>query len=573
MLYFVLVWVVLLGTSYAIGSGFARYSQLSFMRFGDRVFLQVWVGLVLLAVLFLTIALALPLSLSLGLSICLIISTLIILTSAQVREEILAIKTFLQHHFFLTSVMLLVSTGAIVFVTQPVQWIESEFYHYQASRWLLEEGAVKGLVLLLKNLGIVSSWFAFIAPWNGNIINFRAGAVVNGFIIFIAVIHLIFTLYRIRCNHAKSSDWFISFFCFLLLAYTLISQEFQLIIVSLSPDLPIVFLIGIFSWSLLILSERETVHQESFAIFPSTSIPLIVALGAVAIKLSAFPLFAIALLYYFWHNRQHLSSLLVGGTITVLLLAPVMAVGYQTSGCLFYPASALCFNVPWALPLAETQAFEGETTSLERWYGTPPSDQIAFIWLFKQWFNNRPLNRLMTYLIVLSFGGAAITLKMNRFKVNLTQIWVILVGISGIVFTLAFGALIRFALGYLLVLPSVTLLTLFQPYGNKISQIGENLGVNFNSPRSLWLSLGLMISLVLSYPNLHQQWLIPPAPPQPFLVAKEAKNFTYFVSISDNCWASKLPCNSNDSAWSNIQLRKPEKGLAGGFSSGNLNTP
>lgn len=565
MLYFLLIWAILLVSSYSVGNGYRKLAQLSSMRLGDRVLLSVWLGLVSLSLFFLTIALWLPLTLPLGLIICLLISGVGWLSYPEGKQELSQIKIFLQNHRWLSLLSVIVSGGAIGFVTQQVQWSESAFYHFQAVRWLSEQGVVHGLVLLMKNLGIVSSWFALIAPWNGSLIEFRAGALANGLIIFLFLIHLILAGYRLGGNQERSSDRFIASFSVLILFYTLISQEFQLIIISPSPDLPIVLLIGVLSWLLLVISESNP--RKSVNKLPIETIPLVLALGAFAIKLSAIPLLIIAIIYYIYQHRSHFQYLMIGGIITIVFLLPILIVGYQMSGCLFYPASSFCFDVPWSLPLAETQAFEVETTSLERWFGTPPSDKIALIWLFEQWLKSRPLNRLMFYLILLSTGCGIVIFRMNRFSLTSAHYWLIALGFLGIIFVLLQGPLIRFALGYLLIIPAVALpVSNLSQVFRKLGKVGKKLLIHTQSSRLFWLTLSLGISLGLSYPNIYEQWLIPPALPETVFLIKQAKNFTYYVPIGSSCWATQLPCNSNNSAFSPLYLRKGSSDLTAGFS-------
>ncbi|MDJ0601364.1 MAG: hypothetical protein QNJ37_21285 [Crocosphaera sp.] len=560
MIYFLLIWLLLAGSSYLLGTLILKtfFSQ-QFKRISDRFFIAVWLGIIGLANLFLAIALVVPLSFLTGI-IIIFVSSLLSILSPSVRQEIITLKSKLSINLFLGIIAL--SLIVALLTTPQVTWVESEWYHYGAMRWLSEFGVVPGIVLILKNLGITSSWFSLIAPFNGSLVNFRAGAVVNSFMFLVTLGHLSLSLWRSIRRQAQLYDWFALSFNGLLLLYLAISGEMQLILVSLSPDWPIALGIGMTAWTMLLTRNPSQITSNS-SIFKQQVylIPLLLGVGAVTIKLSAIPLLLVGGLFYVWHERKSLGRLIQGMIITTILVIPMIVTGLWTSGCPLYPSSLLCLDVPWSLPLHETQQFAAETSSLENWFGEPPADQIPLFWLISQWITAKNLNLVMMILTVISLGCLVRLSKTLRKSVQ-GEIWVSGMAILGIIFIFVKGPLIRFGLGYLLILPALLLTTfLNQKFIIKNKEL-----IKLSDSKKLWgirrivlVILGTMMVISLSNPNV----LLPSPLPHKIVIKKQVNNIIYFSPVEGNCKASVVPCSPQ--AISDIELRNLDLGIKGGF--------
>lgn len=562
MIYFLLIWLLLACGSYLLGSlilttGFSQ----KFKRIGDRLFVAVWLGIIGFANLFLGIALIVPLSFLTGM-IVIFGSSFLCLLSPFVRQEIITLKSKLSINLFLGIITL--SLIVAQFSTSQVTWPESGWYHYGAIRWLSEFGIVPGIVLILRNLGITSSWFSLIAPFNESLVNFRAGAVVNSFIFLVILAQFCLSLWRGMKKKAQLSDWFSISFNSLLLLYLAISKEMQIILVSLSPDWPIILLIGVTAWTILLTRNSLQITTNSSLFNQQLSfIPLLLGVGALTIKLSAIPLLLVSGLFYGWYQRKSLKRLLQGIIITTILLLPLMIVGFWTSGCFLYPSSLFCLDVPWTLPQETIQDFAAQTSSVTKWFGEPPTDQIPLFWLITKWVTARNLNMAMMILTIVSLGSFLRLLKVLR-KSAYGEICLSGVGLLGIIFVFAKGPLIRFGLGYLLVLPALLLSTfLHQQFTIKNKQpIKLSKFQNIWSIRRSYLViLGTMIVIGLSNPNF---WLPSPSPghPNSIMIKKQVNNISYF-SPTISCWVSEIPCNPR--GINNVELRKPDLGIKGGF--------
>lgn len=104
---------------------------------------------------------------------------------------------------------------------------------------------------------------------------------------------------------------------------------------------------------------------------PSTNVPLLLLAGALAltVKVSAAPLFLLALLAAWYHRKTADVSLLKPLTAAAILLGLWMARGVTLSGCAVYPVPESCISgLPWAVP--RTQA-EAESLSIRAWARAP----------------------------------------------------------------------------------------------------------------------------------------------------------------------------------------------------------
>ncbi|EAZ91615.1 LIC_10190 family membrane protein [Crocosphaera chwakensis] len=560
MVYFLLIWLLLACTSYLLGTLILKtcFSQ-QFRRIGDRFFIALWLGIIILANLLLAISLLVPLSFLTGIIIILGCSFLSILLPS-IRQEIRILKSKLSINLFL--VILTLSLTVALLTTSQVTWVESKWYHYGAIRWLSEFGVVPGIVLILKNLGITSSWFSLIAPFNGSLVNFRAGALVNSFMLLVMLGHFLLSLWRGIRKQTQLYDWFAISFNGLVLLYLAISDEMQLIVVSLSPDWPIALGIGMTAWTMLLTTNSSQITNNPSIFKQKLSlIPLLLGVGAITIKLSATPLLLVAGIFYIWHERKSLGRLIQGMIFTTILVIPMIVTGLWTSGCPLYPSSLLCLDVPWSLPLQATQQFAAETSSLENWFGEPPTDTIPLFWLISQWITAKNLNLVMMILTVLSLGCLIALSKRLRKSVH-GEIWLSGVAILGIIFIFVKGPLIRFGLGYLLILPalssSIFLNQRFLIKNKELIRLRKSKSI-CGIRRIILVILGTMMVISLSNPNV----LLPSPLSDTRLIKKQVNNVTYFSPVDASCKASVIPCSPQEI--SDIELRNPGLRIQGGF--------
>jgi hypothetical protein len=557
MLYFIIVWLILLISCLSVGNlALIKLTGKSFQRLGDRFFLAIWLGLLIYGISLLTLSLFIPLSFKVGILLIVSLSLLSWTYPQNQREMIQYLRYGLKRRFSAGFFFLLISLALMT--THPVKWGESAAYHYTAIRWLSEHGSVTGVALIKKNLGITSSWFALQAPFNGSIINFRAGALINVFVILITTLHFLISLGYWQGEGRANDKFAISFFLVFLI-YLTISWEMRSIVISASPDLPIIFLSEFIAWLMLTLNDDKIiVNSASKNIY---LLPLVIATGAVSIKLTALPLLFITTLYFILANFMRPKNIIIAILICFLILLPMLSVGVKTSGCPLYPSSLFCFDFPWSQTRESVEQFAAKTDSLTEWFGEPPSGEIAVFWLFKKWLFARWLNQVMAFLGVVGFVSSLLVLLNIRHWKKSGIFWVLLLGNVGSVFIFLKGPLIRFGIGYLLLLPAL-LISIYFP-DRKIKKYINSL----SSQLSISFSVAIITLLLANvfYSPIQSRWILPGKIPNPSVEKRQINDLVYFSPLKGPCWAAPIPCRSGENPLSKIKLKNPSKGIEGGI--------
>jgi hypothetical protein len=131
---------------------------------------------------------------------------------------------------------------------------------------------------------------------------------------------------------------------------------------------------------------------------PQTGVPLLLLVGALAltVKLSAAPLFLLALLAA-WHRRKTAD--------VVVLLGLWMARDVVSSGCAVYPLPQSCFDLPWAVPRAQVAA---EMVAIQSWARAPGRLDYAKVMSDWTWLGEWSLRTWQNWSAQLFlFGGIA----------------------------------------------------------------------------------------------------------------------------------------------------------------------
>ena len=468
MLYFVVVWTFLLFICF--GSGITLLGLLKadcFESRGDRLIVAIWLGITMLSVVFLSISLFVPLSLSITLPIALLLAGVPWLFP-QFRSEIVTLFSRPAIAFWFT-----LQFGVALLTTKEVTWYDSGLYHVGKIRWLAEYGTVPGLYLIQDRFGWNSSWFAFSAVLNPTFVDYRATAVANGFIVAIVFLHFFLSITRIVKGDGRIADWFVTIAYFILLPVLLdknlplTNQQANVVffsnqarnliaklVISPSPDIPVILLIIITAWTMLIISERQS-------LFPSVSpldvrtIPLLLAAGATTIKLTAAGLILIALPFYCFSKRFWWQRIFWGILLSFILLAPMFASGIITSACPLFPSLFMCVKLPWS-------TYPAHLNDLGIWWkahsllGYPSQDKNFWWWLLSEWFRKNNLNKIILFCSIL-----ALILLIWLFIWKRRQLaglfWVLILGIVGISFILSQAPDTRYGLGYFLLIPCSTI--------------------------------------------------------------------------------------------------------------------
>jgi hypothetical protein len=140
---------------------------------------------------------------------------------------------------------------------------------------------------------------------------------------------------------------------------------------------------------------------------PQTGVPLLLLVGALAltVKLSAAPLFLLALLAA-WHRRKTADvRLLKPAAVVAVLLGLWMARDVVLSGCAVYPLPQSCFDLPWAVPRAQVAA---EMVAIQSWARAPGRLDYAKVMSDWTWLGEWSLRTWQNWSAQLFlFGGIA----------------------------------------------------------------------------------------------------------------------------------------------------------------------
>jgi hypothetical protein len=570
MLYFIATWAVLGAASWVIGTALLHLlSANCFEQLGARRFAALWLGLVVMAVTLLGTSLVLPLSPVVG---GLVVTSLVAaaLLLPKVRHEALSLRLSLSLPVFWGTAI--VTLAIAIFMTRQVTWIDTGIYHYGTIRWLAEYGTVPGLALLKKQFGFASAWFALAAPLNPVNLAGRVSALTNGFALLLAIFHFFFSLAQSLTVRARLSDWFVAFFFGLVLPPLLGTHLLSVILVSPSPDIPVIFLTGVVAWSILITSAQPspplTVESER-ELMPEL-IPLILAAGAVTMKLTALPLLLIAGLFYLLAKPFKAKRLLVGGVVLVGLLLPMLLFSITTSGCPLYPSAFLCLDLPWSQTSEEAHQMAEVTRGWGTWFGSSPTGVPAALWLFWQWFNAIGSSKLIVLLIVLSLFSVIYVIQVKLPQQNRGHLWILGLAALGVSFLMLQAPLLRFGIGYVVLLPVLALAILFHvKLQARCTQLAELLTAS-QWGKKYWWSSGLLAAsallvILLSQSPARSHLVLPPPLPQAKVLPQQINNVVYFSpqNAKGACWAAALPCSPEPAK--NVWLRNSSSGIAAGF--------
>lgn len=588
MLYYIIAWTVLFIICFVLGTlVLDKLTENCFAQKSDYLIAAIWLGISLLSAGLLFISLFLPLSLPITLPITFILIPLC-LSLKSVRQKILDLLTIR------TIISWLIITSAIaLFMAKEVTWYDSGLYHIGKIRWLAEYGTVPGLYLIQDRFGWNSSWFAVSAFLNPPFIDYRGTVTANGFLVVITLVHFSLSIKQIAQGTARLATWFAAI-AYLILLPILLNPNLPLtntnqqentlflgnqtknliakLVISPSPDIPIILITIIIAWSILLISDKRFSSSPSNAL-DIRLIPLLLAGGAISIKLTGAALMLVAFPFYclkkrFWWQRQ-----LWGILLSLILLIPTFGSGIITSACPIFPSLFMCLELPWSTypPYLNDLLLWWKAESL---LGNPSGEEKYWWWLLSEWVNKSNINQIISFYLIVTLILLIWLVIYHRDKLAGTA-WVLLLGLVGMSFILSQAPDTRYGLGYFLLIPCVTMgafcycLTVNSPDVNLTKKLSPFVSVkSISLPRMFHVFIFSFIT-VLSLEAIKQSsFLLPPPLPQVPVFRDKVNKIKYFQPSTslggDICWASELPCSHGFLPHS-VKLWKPERGIRGGF--------
>lgn len=603
MLFFVGVWLPLLSACWLCGAAVLERAggRSVFGRAGDRLVLSLWLGLVVLAQALLAVSLVAPLTPLCGALVAAVLCGLA-LASRGVREEAARLKRLTGPRLVLGLVALAAGVGALA--AETVTYFDTGLYHFQSVRWLAEHGAVPGLALVQVRFAFAPAWFALAAPFAAGPFATRAAAAACGFALLVAALHALVCARRCAAREARGSDWLA------LLAYALVLPPvlFWRLPASASPDLPVFLLAAAVAWAVA-LSEEEGVGAAGARL-----VPVLLAAGAVGVKLSGLPLLLIASLYYVRGVGLSARRLSAASAAVALMLLPTFAYGVVASGCPVFPSKALCVEVPWSVGAGAAEHLARVIRDWARWEGTglAPSDGWGWVvpWATKGFtFKNsfvvpfcllvaalgafvraRAAGTLVSLagcagllvfmllrggeLLMVALASAAVIAVVTRRGGEFAgRAWVLAAGLAGTALTLYAAPALRFGLGYAAILFGALLVpAAIRLKGGPGSDVNGGFPLRRATLASMLAACGLLF-FAASFAfeagaRIEQRagrLLLPPAMQAAATTTREANGFKYAVPVSGGqCWATEPPCAELELP-ADVTLRDPARGLRGGF--------
>lgn len=367
-----------------------------------------------------------------------------------------------------------------------------------------------------------------------------------------------------------------------LLIYTITALAGSPIVISFSADVAVTLLIIITAWSFLIISQtnHHKINQDNqdnyknYA-FDARIIPLILSAGAVTIKLSALPILAIGFLYYICGKPWKIQRLVWGIFIVTVILLPMLIFAITTSGCPLYPSTFMCLDVPWSITKKTFTTVTNEVNEIKFWGKFNESDSTgisAAITPLWNWFNATKKAQVMTLLTIISIIGNGWSFKKSNNQQIPGERWLMGLGLLGITFIMIQSPLLRFGLGYFILVPFFItgyfcqrIFDKLQPkVSNRLSFISQEMLSQAMVLVPLFF-LGLTIVIVVSGSGKNRLLLPPELPTaKPIYEQVNDVKYVYPDNWTAKCWAAELPC-AGVPIKHNIKLRNPSVGIGGGF--------
>lgn len=613
MLLTLVLWMVMGLTAYAVGIGLVPPQALACA--GDRHLAAVWVGFVVASNLWLALALVMPLTWGPVLGITALgVAGLWLYRRREPEWTLLPpFHSIASVPWWLWVVGVSVLGGLALLSAQTVTTFDTGLYHYQAVRWLEACGVVPGMASVFFQLGYASAWFAFVAPFEVGWWQHRMG-VAGGFFLALLWLHGWLALWRAWRREAQVADWFMLLAGGLVLVVTVHLGQ----LASLSTDTPTAALIVAAVWGLLATKEQWAAHQAATLSTWTVWTPLLLAGGALTVKLTAAPVVAVTTGWALWQlYRQPFARrglvLVTPVALMVLLLIPTTTARWVSSGYLFFPSSLLGWYLPdWA---CEPQTLSVATRGVRdfarwTWWQSPEAVRYSrgwmdFSWL-PQWLGREAL---MTTYLGLAVVAGSVFVRRFAGRAGGAHLWVVALAWSGLMYVFVTAPTLRFALGFLVILLALWQAELIQRaerWGTVVVGglvfVATMTGVFYERPLGrvtlaatvvvaavgwvlvtlAWqwsqvlggaalaalLCLPVPLTILRTHPRPQLWWVMParlPSQPTRVVMVNDVPLHTPTppAGAYPLCWGSPLPCTVEVNP--KLSFRDPQRGLAGGF--------
>ncbi len=363
---------------------------------------------------------------------------------------------------FLAFILITVITITVLEkATQPVANSDTGLYHAQAIRWMEIYKIVPGLGSLHTRFAFNSAWLTLNAIFSFSFLGLRSLHLVSSLIFLIFQIYLFGAIPRILKRDYRLSN---------ILKVCMIPISFYVIISQISSpgtDLPSAILLWYTLLECVALSEDGTPIPISHLILLS-----LIAIFAVTIKLSVFPLLLVAV-YATYRLLQSRNWKLFAGLVTLgaFIVTPWMIRSVYLSGYLFYPYAEIdLFNSDWKIPAERVQE---DIDAIRAWELIPGQDTATTLAMtfgewFPLWIARHTPNQLAVLLVIVIFPLITLFLSLWKnetgelIREHLIRQWLAyLTAFSGVFFWFSSAPKYRYGYGFLMIAFLLALSPLF----------------------------------------------------------------------------------------------------------------
>ena len=464
MLFDTAAWAVILVVAVTAGRGVLALLGVNGLRAGDRFILTSWIGVVTVSLVLLVLSLATPLTPAAGGTAALVLLALGVWLGRSAdpdRRPAAAGQAPERLGVVVGSGVLVIGVAALA--SDAVTLYDSLVYHVGIMRWLREHGTVPGVALIHNRLGHVSAWFTLAAPFDSGAGVNRAAGIPVGMALLLVGAQAAIACGRVVARRATVADWFLLIASAALLWAGTVGGSS-----TPSPDVAANALIVVVAWSLLVLAEgSRSLGRHVSGAARHTFVPLILALGASAMKLFAVPALVVAAAHAVLAGRGR-GAPAVGRAATatgliVAVLAPLFAANLVATGCLLYPSPVGCVDAPWSVGASEAAAYTDYIRDVARWErrgGPTPDAPLAWV---LPWVAAHPVLTLLALVApllafpMLRTGASRSPATGGAPEISDAVRAVVAVALLGVTFTAWQAPAPRFLFAFVLIVPSLAM--------------------------------------------------------------------------------------------------------------------
>ena len=539
------VWVPLLIAAWGFGDLFRAplTSQESFAA--ERVALQIYLGLLLIAFALLAVALVSNVTVASGV----LVAASGIVLAIRRRPSTLRCPARVANWIPVSGSVAVVISLAMLASSREITFYDTALYHQQAVKWMSDFGLVPGLALLHVRFGWISSWFAGAAALNHGFLEGREIPIMGGAALAIPLGTCAFAIcaagVRGQSVRMPTLTWIL--FSSMVAAVALVWD----VQTSLSTDLII--------WPLPLLVAVALAERDDGPAARALGQALVLSALACTVRLTALPLLVVSgvasarFLVRHRSDRTFLTRciLISGGIILVFVAA-----NFRVSGCPAFPSAIFCLSGSGSV---------GASVA---------ADVSRDIYEFAA-----QGQRQTTALLLLMLGASLVLLAVDRrsrfVRCGLIVSW------FGTAFVFFSAPNPRFAMGYLLLPVAAAAAAIWIWIAGRYPALGNGV---------VRLASVVVFLLAISIAGVSNRsmrgaegWLYPPrmagADGDPIHIVNRRMDLRTRLSLSeqevgdivvihpvssDQCWDAPLPC-SPQTVTPDLELRDPAGGFGRGF--------